>query len=76
MNDKNSLDDLIGNQQPIIVQEGGSDKKLLYILLVRWLRVFCCFKQYTSSHYTAPTWAFTDVAKGQIVILKSRGVFT
>jgi len=33
-NSNSNLDDLIGSGQPIIVQEGGSDKKFIYTLLI------------------------------------------
>ena len=41
-NEKNNLDDLIGTSggSPIIVKESGSDKKILYILLIALLILF------------------------------------
>ncbi len=41
-NEKNNLDDLFGTSgsSPIIVQESGSDKKILYILLIALLVLF------------------------------------
>ena len=41
-NEKNNLDDLIGTSggSPIIVQESGSDKKILYMLLIALLILF------------------------------------